>query len=455
MTEAGGMNGAELEALKTRLRELATEAMAAQTERNLDKAIDAYRRMLELAPGLSEVHSNLGVALFDRGDLDGAVAAFEHAIALKPQSAEAHSNLGYALQEQGRHEEAEEALRRAIALKEDYAEAYSNLGNLLQQQGRADEAVAALHQATAIDPGHAKAHNNLAQVLLRGGDYEAGWREYEWRWHSIGLSPRAYPQPRWDGIPLPGRTILLYAEQGLGDTIQFVRYVRMVAALGMTVILEAPTVLAPLFRQCPATVVESGRALPPFDVHLPLMSLPLVFGTTVATIPADIPYLNPPGDRVAARDLPPAPPGARRIGFAWGGNPDHPNDRNRSLPYGALARLLDRPDIQAFSFQLGRNDGHPDAPMIDLAPRLNDFADTAAWLAGMDLCISADTAFAHLAGAMGKPVWILLPFSPDWRWLRERADSPWYPTARLFRQPAPGDWGSVLAAVERALDQGL
>ncbi len=444
----GNVADTDLEALKEQLRALAVQAAVQHGAGNLEAAVELYRRMVELSPAISEVHSNLGVALFDLGRLDEAVAAFRLAIQLKPDSAEAHSNIGYALQEQGRHEEAAAALRRAIALKGDYAEAYSNLGNVLQQQGKTGEALEALHQATAVDPGHAKAHNNLAQILLRSGDYAAGWAEYEWRWYAVHLAPRSYAQPRWDGSPLAERTLLLYAEQGVGDTMQFVRYVPLVAALGGRVVLEVPRALVSLMEQLPATVVAAGDAIPAFDVHLPLMSLPRLFGTTVDTIPNQMPYLTPPPDRLAALAAPPAAAGLPRVGFAWAGNAQHPNDRKRSIPFRAIRPLLEVPGIQAFSLQVGRDGGEAAAcGAVDLAPGLADFADTAAWIDRMDLCVCADTAVAHLAGAMGRPVWVLLPFAPDWRWMLDRADSPWYPTARLFRQASSGDWGDVVRRV--------
>jgi len=436
------------------LYDVALRATQAYQRRDLEVAVTAHRELVALAPHFSEAHSNLGVALFELGRLEEAVVAFNQAIATKPDSAEAYSNLGYALQELGRHDEALSALRRAVALRGDFADAHSNLGSVLQDGGETGEAVREFRAAIAATPDHAKAHNNLAHMLLRLGDYAEGWKEYEWRWQSVGIPPRAFSQPAWDGGPCAGKTILLHAEQGIGDTLQFLRFVPAVAARGARIILEVHPDLVDLCRGLPvAEVVAAGAPLPAFDQYLSLLSLPRVLGTLLETIPADGAYLRvPPGrDAVFAGLL--APTGKLRIGVAWAGNPNHPHDRKRSVPAALFARLASVAGVQLYSLQVGGGDGGAAlAGAIDLAPYLSTFAETAAAVAQLDLCISVDTALAHLAGALFRPVWVLLPFSPDWRWLVERTDSPWYPTATLFRQRRPDDWAGVFDQVAGALE---
>ncbi|MBY0432204.1 MAG: hypothetical protein K2Q10_13475, partial [Rhodospirillales bacterium] len=279
-----------------------------------------------------------------------------------------------------------------------------------------------------------------------------GWREYEWRWRLAASPPRRLPAPAWQGEAGEGRTLLLHAEQGLGDTLQFIRYLPLAAARGFRVVAE---VQEPLVRLVAASFPEAAviprdtAALPPFDLHAPLMSLPALFNTTLETVPAAIPYLRPPAD-MAAR---PVPGNGLRIGISWGGDPRHNNDSRRSIPLKRLLPALNGADVSLFSLQKG-----PKADELagvegvtDLGAGFDDLADTAAALAGLDLVISVDTAIAHLAGALGRPVWILLPFAPDWRWLLGVEASPWYPTARLFRQPAPGAWDAVLSQLSASL----
>lgn len=443
--------------MRARLTRLATDAAAALAAGDFEAAIATYRRIVELVPGFSAAHSNLGVALFNLGRLGEAEAAFRRAIATKPDSAEAYSNLGYVLQELGRNDEALAALRHAVALKADCADAQSNLGAVLQAEGRVGEAADAFGRAAAISPEHAKARSNLGQVLLRNGDYAQGWREYEWRWQAVGLAPPRFVQPEWDGGPPAGRTLLLHAEQGQGDTIQFARFIPLLAAMGARVVLAAPPPLVELLGQLPATVVAAGQPLPPFDVHLALLSLPRVLGTTADTIPAEVPYLRSPPGRVPAVESLLAPSGRLRLGITWAGNPQHANDRRRSVPSRLFAPLCALPGVQVFSLQVGRtDDAVPPAGAVDLAPHLAaGWRATAAAIANLDLCICVNSAVAHLAGAMACPVWVLLPLAADWRWLLERTDLPWYPTARLFRQQRTGGWEAVMARVAAELRRAV
>jgi Flp pilus assembly protein TadD len=422
-------------------------------------AVAHCRKAIALRPDLAEAHNTLGAALRALGQPGDAVAAYRTAIELDPHDAQTHSNLAVALQDAGRLDEAAAACRQAIALQPDLVQAQVNLGAILQEQGRLDEAVGAYRHAVALRPEAADAHNNLAMALLAQGEFAAGWREYEWRWPAgTAGAPRHFPgrQPWLGETDLAGRVILVHAEQGYGDVVQFCRYVRPLAALGATVVLEAPRELRRLLGALPARLVTSGEPLPAFDVYCPVMSLPLALGTRLDTIPAETPYLAADPALVATWRARLGERTAPRAGLAWSGRVTHGNDRNRSIPLASLGGIC-RAGWQWVSLQKEVRErdaaalaAHPE--ILDCAAVLTDFAETAALIEALDLVVTVDTAVAHVAGALGKPVWVLLPFAAEWRWLVGREDSPWYPTARLFRQPAPGDWASVLACVGRELD---
>jgi len=461
----------------------------------VDDSIAALRRALELKPEYAEAYNNLGIAFGDKGLHVEAIAAYEQAVRLKPDFAEAHNNLGIALGNKGLHDQAVVAFQRALQLNPRYVEAQINLGNALRDQGLVDqaisayqqalrlgpgvaeghynlavalhdkgqleEAIAACRRALRIKPGYAQAHYTLSSLLLLKGDFERGWSEYEWRWKwkDFPSARREFSEPRWNGEDLSGRTILLYAEQGLGDTIQFVRYAPMVAARGGKIVLECQAQLLRLLQGLPGVerVLSKGELPPRCDLQCPLLSLPGIFGTRVETIPAAIPYLTANADlsrRWAARV---AANGAElKVGVVWAGGPRHTNDRNRSMPSSHLAPLAKVSGIKLFSLQKGEvasetSRAAEQMKLIDHTADLHDFADTAALVTNLDLVIAVDTAVAHLAGALGKPVWVLLPYTPDWRWMLEREDSPWYPTMRLFRQKSWGDWGEVIDGVVEAL----
>ncbi len=369
------------------------------------------------------------------------------------------------LRNQGRLDEAVASIQRALALAPDLVEAHINLGNARKSQRKVDEAAEAYTRALSLDPANPEAHWNFAQVLLLMGRLGEGWAEYAWRTKCEEFSAVNwnFKQPLWDGSDLNGRTVLLYAEQGFGDTIQFLRYLPMVAAQGAAkgggVILQCPAPLTRLFEAAPAAagiqlVTEIGDT--PFDLQAPLHTLPGLFATTLDTIPADVPYLRPPGDTPPALDS----SGGLKVGLVWGGDPKHKNDANRSLGFERFTPLLDMEGVDFYSLQVGerggdiRNNqalGGLEGKITDLGKGLSDFADTAAAVGQLDLVITVDTSVAHLAGALGAPVWTLLPWVPDWRWLLDRDDSPWYPTMRLFRQPAAGDWDAVIGEVGAAL----
>jgi tetratricopeptide repeat protein/glycosyl transferase family 9 (putative heptosyltransferase) len=371
-------------------------------------------------------------------------------------------NLGAERQRAGLLAEAESLYRHALLLRPDLAEAHYNLGTALDQMGRWDEAIAALRQAVALRPDLATAHWNLAAMLLRQGDLPRGWEEYEWRWKipELRLSRVTCPQPQWNGEELMGRRILVYAEQGFGDTIQFARYVPLVARLGGRVMLGCRRELTALLGRLDGVercLPQPGPAPADFSFHCTLPSLPRIFGTTTATIPWSGPYLAADAAKAAAWQARLRRDGRRRIGLVWAGRPTHPNDLNRSIAPDRLRPLADVPDVQWFSLQKGPAAGRISdglAALTDWTAEMNDFDDTAALLANLDGVICVDTSVAHLAAALGRPTWVLLPFVPDWRWMLERSDSPWYPTMRLFRQPAAGDWDSVLREVVAALRRG-
>jgi Tfp pilus assembly protein PilF len=434
--------------------------IAHQMGRN-DVALDLIRRSIALSPNVPMGHNNLGNILKEIGQLDEAVAAFRKAIALKGDSAEVHNNLGDVLRDIGQLDDAIAACRQAIALSPGYAEAYANLANALSDQGRLDDAIAAYRQALVRNPAIPEIHKNLSLALLRRGDFPEGWEEYEWRWKcgDFRSSTRDFVQPRWDGGTLEGRVILLHAEQGFGDAIQFIRYVPLVIQRGAKVIIECPAALQRLFQGSgdEYEIVARGQPLPAFDCHCPLLSLPRAFQTVLVNIPRAVPYLraDPENAQRWQRRLADSL-AAARVGLVWAGNSADRDDRNRSMNLARLAPLGKIPAVRFFSLQKGdaaaeAKTPQPGLELVDWTNELTDFADTAAFVANLDLVISVDTAVAHLCGALRKPIWTLLPFSSDWRWLSEREDSPWYPSMRLFRQGTWGDWDSVISRVTSAL----
>ncbi len=422
-----------------------------------EESLACYERASAVDPDNAEAQNEKGNTLLQLGRFRDAAACYQGMLARGWNSPAAHSNLGNALHGMHRFREAEESYRTALSLDPDYLQARKNLAIALRDQGLLEQAIAQFEQALALAPEDPEAHFGIAFASLLGGDFERGWREYEWRWKTDDpFSPRRkFKRPRWSGQDLAGRTILLHAEQGLGDAIQFIRYAPLVAQRGARVIVECPAPLAPLIRGMAGVseVVAQGDKPPSYDVHCPLMSLPLLFGTTQGNIPAQVPYLAPDAERVSAWGEILAADGAGlKVGLAWKGSARHANDRNRSCPPEAFSPLADLPGVRFHSLQKDPGDAVPPGMRLaDHSAALADFADTAALIARLDLVIAVDTAVAHLAGALGKPVWTLLARAPDWRWLLGREDSPWYPTMRLFRQREPGDWQEVMARVKNGL----
>jgi tetratricopeptide (TPR) repeat protein len=421
------------------------------------QALAIFDRIAALAPDHFGTRINRGNALAMLGRLDEALAQYDALLVEHPAHVELHFNRGHALASLGRHEDAIAAYDQAVGSRPGYLKAHLNRGVALQALNRHREAIVSFENVLAIDRGHPDAAHNAALSRLTLGDYRAGFQQHETRFARSGMPARrrGFGKPLWLGeFPLHRKTILLHAEQGLGDTIQFARYAPVLARQGGKVVLEVPAELVTLLGRLEgvADVVARGASLPAFDLHCPMGSLPLALATEVATIPAAIPYLAASDERIAQWRARLAGLPSPRVAIAWSGRASHPNDRNRSLALARLAPLLALERVSFVSVQRELSDA--DAVTLAGIPRitavgaeLRDFDDTAAVVGLADLVIAVDTAVAHLAGAMGRPTSVLLPFSPDWRWMLGRADSPWYPTARLYRQPAPGDWDSVIARV--------
>jgi tetratricopeptide (TPR) repeat protein len=418
--------------------------------------------LLERRPDSVEARVSLGNALREQGHLEQAEAQYRHALRLAPELAETHANLGVALAERGRLDEAMGCYRAALARRPAFPEVLNNLGNALRESGQVAEAVACYREAISLRPDFADAHFHLALALLAQGALAEGWREAEWRWQTPQLraARRGFAQPQWRGEPAAGRTLLIHPEGGFGDTLQFCRYVPLAAARGLRVVLEVPAELWRLLCGLPgvAQVLAQGEALPDFDLHCPMMSLPLAMGTTLETIPAPVRYLHADAAGVAAwRHRLAARPGRLRVGLVWAGNPRPESwhlaavDRRRSIPPALLAPLFEVEGVVLVGLQKQGPALPAGLALIDPMAEMADFADTASLVEALDLVIGVDTAVAHLAAALGRPVWLLDRFDPCWRWLEGRRDSPWYPTLRIYRQQRPGDWPAVVAAVRRDL----
>ncbi|HUY90073.1 MAG TPA: tetratricopeptide repeat protein [Pirellulales bacterium] len=417
-----------------------------------ERAVACYREALRLSPDYAAAHNNLGIALGSQGKHGESVESYRRALEIKPDYAEAHNNLGIVLSQQGEYEEAISRYRRAIELKPDYAEAYSNMGITFTELGRLEESLESYNEALRLKEDYPDAYMNRALAFLVKGDFERGWREYEWRWKCKDFNPRKFGKPRWEGEPLDGRRIMLHAEQGFGDTFQFVRYARLVKEeRGGTVIVWCPKPLIPLLRHCPYIdqLTVEGDALPEFDVHLPLLSLPKIFETTLEMVLRETPYLFAKPELIERWREEFGYIDAFKIGINWQGNPKYRGDRHRSIPLDKFAPLARLPGVRLISLQkgLGTEQIAQATERFSLTelPDHRDgatgsFMDTAAILMNLDLVISSDTSLVHLAGGMGVPVWVALPRAADWRWLLNREDCPWYPTMRLFRQREWGNW---------------
>lgn len=414
---------------------------------------------LAQSPGF---HNQRGIELYRKGELLDAIGAFRECVALQAEFPNARYNLGVALGDADEYDEARGCLEAVIEAEPERAEAYHSLGHIAQAQRQPREAIGYYRQAIALEPNYAKAHFNLGMLLLQTGDYTQGWPEYEWRWKTGEFTPFQCPHPQWDGADIPDKTLLVHTEQGAGDALQFARYLPLAAARCKKLILICPPHLMPVFASLPgiAELREVGTVkVSEFDTWLSLLSLPRVFGTTLDTIPSAVPYIDIEAirRRKTVDTLPMLASSRPKLGIAWAGSPTHRNDRHRSCRVQDFLSLLGKAEIAFYSLQKGEHNGDlkelpPEVAVRDLSAQLNDFGDTALAIEQLDLVISVDTAIVHLAGALGKPVWTLLPCVPDWRWGLEGETTPWYPGMRLFRQTSPGDWAEVMGRVVKALE---
>jgi tetratricopeptide (TPR) repeat protein len=431
---------------------------------NLAQAEAAYTAVLDDAPEHPLAQHYLGVIRYQQKDLEQALPLLERSVAQVPSEPEFRNNLGLALAAADRDEDAVAAYRAALALKPDHAVAWNNLGLALQARNDVSGAIEAFRRAIALKPDFAHAHWNLSLALLVDSQFDEGWREYEWRLAlpELGRNPPRFAGLAWDGSAPAGKTLLVYAEQGLGDALQFARYASRLAQAGACVVIHAPEALKRLLATVPgvAAVCAPDEALPAYDAHCPLLSLPRLVRTTAETIPAAVPYLTASKKRrEAVRAAIAAHAGALKVGVCWAGGKIYANDRKRSIALSALAPLFELRDVAWFSLQKGEPEPEStaagaEAKLICLDAR-NDLDGTAAMIAELDLVLSVDTSIAHLAGALARPAWVMLPFAPDWRWQLGRDDSPWYPTLRLFRQPRPNDWAAVVGNVSAQLISAL
>ncbi len=425
----------------------------------LDQAIEYFEKSLMLNPRSPHTLHNLGNALREKGDFDRAVRSYEAALAIDDNYVPAFNGIGITFLETAEFEKAIAWFKKLTDMFPTWAEGYNNLGVAYRETGRFEDAKASFKDAIRLDPASEIARQNLSALYLLLGDFRRGWQEYRWFWSLKGPYHR-FERPLWEGEDIAGKTLFLHAGSGFGDALQFIRYAPFIAARGTKVIIGCRREIASLLRGADGVsrVVTEGESLPPFDVQSSLFRLPIIFDASRDNIPANVPYLSLSPDIVAQwKAAMPAASGKMRIGLVWRGGHHFGMYRQRALPPYLLDEWSDVPNAEFYSLQMrdARAKGE-DMPLtlqlIDPTPGIRDFLDTAAIIENLDLVISVDTAVAHLAGALGKPVWTLLPFVPDWRWLLEREDSPWYPTMRLFRQASRGDWSTVIANVHNDLE---
>lgn len=429
-------------------------------KKDYDSAINYLEKAVSINPSVAEIQNNLGLALFGKGQFDAAIPCFKEAVQLNSFYSEAYVNLGSAVFQKGLLDEAREYYRKALQYNPNHRDACNNLGTVLLTLGQYQESARFFRKAIGLKPDVARAHFNLSFVLLLLGDFKNGWKEYFWRWGMEEYRVPNWPQPIWDGTDFTGKTLFIHVEQGFGDLIQIVRYIPLVADRGGEIILECHKELLSLIKNVEGVehIVAPEESLPSFDIHCPLLCLPMIFDTNLDTIPAKIPYIKADDLLMKQWKEKIGESSSVKVGLLWQGNPVHKRDHERSIAFEKLAPLAEIKGVSFYSLQKGEGSEQAKNPLcgmklIDLMDEVRDFSDTAALIENLDLVISVDTSVAHLAGAMGKPVWTLIQYSPDWRWMLDREDSPWYPTMRLFRQPAFGDWDSVIRRVTDALKE--
>jgi tetratricopeptide (TPR) repeat protein len=428
--------------------------VALQAEGHGDEAAACYRRAIELRPDYVQAHFNLGTLLTCVGEPSAALPSLQKAVELAPDSAAVHHNLGVALNQLGQAQQARQCFETALGLDDSNAKCHFNLGEVLEQQGQVEEALIQYDRSLRLDPQYGQARCTRGTALLKLGHFQAGWRDYESRVGLPQYDTLTFRQPLWDGSQLTDRTLLVHCEQGLGDTLQFIRYVKLVRQRAAHVTVASRAELIPLLN-CSgfASLVSRSDPLPPFDVHAPLLSLPRIFGTEVDSVPDDVPYLAADEELIEKWRKKLEAHGGFKIGIHWQGNPIYRYDRFRSIAPEQFAPLGQVPGVVLFGLQKrGGPEGSSDVlgtlSIHDLGPELDN--DSGAFI---DLVITSDTAAAHLAGGLGARVWVALGTASEWRWLLGREDSPWYPTMRLFRQPKPGDWSAVFERMAAELAQ--
>ncbi len=438
---------------------LNNRGIALEALQRYEDALASYERAFALNPTNTSVLHNRAAALLTLRRHPEALPLFQHLVTVEPANADNWTGHGAALASLLHLDEAVASFDNALALDPNAVRAFVGRATVRAAVGRTTEALADYRRALTLDPGNATAHANLAFALLADGNLTDGFAEYEWRRKDgpIHFTSRRFDKPEWQGESIAGKTLLLHPEQGLGDILQFARFVPQLAAQGAQIVLEVPAALEVLMCTLAggAKVVRAGSTLPPYDLHAPLMSLGHKLNLTLETIPAHVPYLHPPLERQTkwrSRVVALAQP---RVGLCWSGNAAHNNDRARSIPFSRLAEIAKTPGIAFVNLQRDlRESDKADfqaSTLVNFMQEVGDLADTAALIEALDLVICVDTSVAHLAGALGKPVWILTATSADWRWLRNREDSPWYPTVRLFRQTVHGDWDPVIDRVRAEL----
>ncbi len=446
---------------KSPANEILSRGICLHQQGKPEEALACYLQVLDQDPAI-DIYLNIGAALHDLGQFADALAAYQRALERDPASGKVYHNRGNTLLELDRYEEAIASYARAVQFMPDNVEALVTMGTAMEKLGNYTEAFDCYEVALARNPECAEAHWNLALLMLLQGRFEEGWREFEWRWRKKGYTSlsRSFDTPPWTGEPLNSKTILIHAEQAFGDTIQFARYLPMVADRGGKVILECPAQLARLLETVEGVcqVVPAGSSLPRFNYHAPLMSLPLIFGTTPGTIPTNVPYLSAPAEcTIHWQGLLENDPHIK-IGIVWAGR--RKPDPHRSCQLKELAPLAAIKEATFYTLQIGEGAEQAASPppgmeLVDLTGQITDFADTAALIVQLDMVVSIDTAVAHLAGALGKPTFLLLPFAPDWRWMLDRKDSPWYPTMRIFRQDRRNSWREAVGLLKEELINGF
>ena len=428
--------------------------------RRYEEALACFDLVHAIRPDDSDVAHMRSSCMVNMRRFDAALPEVQKALASQPDNADALNNLGIIHQSRGGHDEALSCFDQALALRPDFTQAMNSKAFSLSELQQFEQAFALYERVAALDPDNATMRWNTGLLHLLRGDFEKGWVRRDARWDALSQERRSFTQPAWRGELVEGKTVLLYSDEGLGDTLQYARYVPMLAARGARIILQVEPSVRPLLSGIPGvSQCLSTTALPEFDLHCALSNLPLIFGTRLETIPSEVPYLQAPANRLRAWEDRLGRHDRLGVGLVWSGSPAHQNDHNRSIPLQMLAPILDC-SARFISLQKGVRDS--DRPflaertdVIDLAEELTDFTETAALVSCIDLVITVDTSVAHLAGALGRPVWLLLPFTPDFRWLLDRDDSPWYPTARLFRQSASREWPTVIERVRAELGEAV